>query len=307
MPLATVICAGMCTIDRTSLIDRIPPLPAKVRARAYTEGGGGMAATAAVAVARLGGTAQFLGHVGSDRAGEDIIDGLRKEGVDVSCVRRIEGARSVTSTVIVDAMGERLIIPDVDPRLEATPPRLPLGNVAEAGAVMCDGRWLAANRQLFAEARLRGVPTVLDIEPSPPEVYASLLPLTDHAVFSKPGLADFTGTEEVEAGLAIAFDRLECGVIGVTLGAEGATFLTSAGMRSFPAPAVTAVDTTGAGDAFHGAYALSVAEKRPLDVAVRFANAAAALKCTRLGSRTGLPTRAEVEGVTPPSGASRSG
>ena len=293
--MATLIAAGMCTIDRTSLIDRVPPLPAKVRARAYAEGGGGMAATAAVAAARLGGNVSFWGHVGADRAGEDIIEGLRREGVDVSAVRRIEGARSVTSAVIVDASGERLIIPDVDPRLEAAAPALPLETVARTDAVLCDGRWLAANALLFSEARRRRVTTVLDIEPSKAEVYDSLLPLADHAVFSETGLADFTGTAEADAGLAIAAARLAGAVVGVTLGPEGAKFMTKAGVKSFPAPAVTAVDTTGAGDAFHGAYALAIAERMPLEAAIRFANATAALKCTKLGSRTGLPERAEVE------------
>lgn len=298
MPSATLICAGMCTIDRTSLIDLVPQLPAKIRARAYTESGGGMAATAAVAAARLNGRVIFWGQVGSDRAADDILHGLRSEGVDASGVRRVVGARSVTSTVIVDASGERLIIPDVDPLLEADPPALPLDRVAEAGAVLCDGRWLGANRMLFARARELNVSTILDIEPSPADIYAHLLPLADHAVFSKLGLADFAGTTDPGAGLAIARERLGSSpILGVTLGADGAMFLSPDGLKAFPAPSVIAVDTTGAGDAFHGAYALAIAEGQPLDAAVRFANATAALKCKKLGSRTGLPTRAEVEAM----------
>jgi sulfofructose kinase len=113
-------------------------------------------------------------------------------------------------------------------------------------------------------------------------------------VFAEPALAAFTGIADPDAALPEAASRL-VGFVGVTLGARGFRWIESGAVRALTAPEVRAVDTLGAGDVFHGAFALGLAEGMATESAGRFACAAAALKCTRFGGRAGTPTRDEVE------------
>jgi sulfofructose kinase len=170
---------------------------------------------------------------------------------------------------------------------------LPLERVREADAVLGDLRWLEALRSVFARARQEGVPTVLDADLGAREALESILRLTDYAVFSAPALRELMPAGSDAERLQRVLD-LGPRYAGVTLGAEG--YLWRAGEETchLPAFAVAVVDTTGAGDAFHGALTLLIAEGRPLAECARAASAVAALKCTRLGSRSGLPTRAEL-------------
>jgi sulfofructose kinase len=291
---ATLICLGHAALDHIYRIEAFPPAPVKLRALAAFEVGGGMAATAAVAAARLGGRAAFWGRIGDDRAGEAIRAGLADEGVDVTGLDRIPGAVSSTSAIIVDAAGERLIVNHRGEGLAADPGRLPLGKVAAADAVLADLRWPEGALALFGAARAAGVPTVLDIDADPGPHLAALLRLTDHAVFSTLGLGELAPGADLATALAAA-RAAGARIAGVTRGADGFLWLDADdGVRHQPGFPVRAVDTTGAGDAFHGAYALAIAERQPTGAAARFAAAVAALKCTRPGGRAGLPTRAEL-------------
>jgi sulfofructose kinase len=291
---AALICLGHAALDHIYRIEVFPPAPVKLRALAALEVGGGMAATAAVAAVRLGGRVAFWGRIGDDRAGEVIRAGLANEGVDVAGLRRISGAVSSTSAIIVDAAGERLIVNHRGEGLPADPSWLPLGAVAAADAVLADLRWPEGALALFRAARAAGVPTVLDIDTDPGPQLAALLRLTDHAVFSTLGLDEFAPGAEVSEALAAAH-AAGARIPGVTRGADGFRWRDPDGaVRHQLGFAVQAIDTTGAGDAFHGAYALAVAERQPLGAAARFAAAVAALKCARPGGRAGLPTRAEL-------------
>ena len=115
-----------------------------------------------------------------------------------------------------------------------------------------------------------------------------LLPLTDHAVFSEPALRGFAGSADDDALAKIA--NCGCAVAAVTRGADGVTWLANEVVHRQPAYPVNAIDTTGAGDVFHGAYALAIGARLSADDAMSFAAAAAALKCTRSGGRAGIPT-----------------
>lgn len=292
---AALICLGHATLDRVYRIAAFPAAPGKLRALAACEAGGGMAATAAVAAARLGGRVAFWGRVGDDPAGAAIRAGLAAEGVDVAALRCVPGAISSTSAVIVDAAGERLIVNHRGEGLGTDPGWLPLDRVAGAAAVLADLRWPEGTYALFAAARAAGVPTVLDIDTDLPPNLAALLRLTDHALFSAPGLAEFAPGADAAAALAAAC-AAGARIAGVTEGKAGFRWLDARGrLHRQPGFAVAAVDTTGAGDAFHGAYALAIAEGRAVAAAARLAAAVAALKCTRPGGRAGLPSRAELE------------
>ena len=159
-----IICIGHAALDRIYRIEGFPAQPTKVRALEYIEIGGGMAANAAVAIARLGGKAELWSRVGDDSAGATIRAGLRAERVDIRYVQSFEGARSSTSAIIVDDKGERLIVGQRDAGMPSGTSWLPLERVKEADAVLGDLRWLEGVRGAFARARKVQVPTVLDAD-----------------------------------------------------------------------------------------------------------------------------------------------
>jgi sulfofructose kinase len=289
-----IICVGHAALDRIYRIDAFPPQPTKVRALEHIESGGGMAANAAVAIARLGGKAELWSRTGDDAAGAAIRAGLKSERVDVRYVQSFDGARSSTSAIIVDHQGERLIIGQRDAGMPSGTSWLPLERVREADAVVGDLRWLEGIRSVFTQARNDGVPTILDGDLGAREALAGILQLTDYAIFSAPALREFApgGSDAQRLQRVLACGPLHA---GVTQGAEGYLWREREGGGHVPAFAISVTDTTGAGDAFHGAFALLLAEGRTAPEAARLAAAAAALKCTRLGSRAGLPTRHELQ------------
>ena len=146
-----VICLGMSAQDAIYRVPAIPTTPTKVLATGYTECGGGMAASASVAVSRLGGDAVYWGRVGADPLGERILAELAAEGVDVSSVRRVAGCVSPSAAILVDDLGERLVCAYNDPALDRDASWLPLDAVARCQAVLADVRWPEGARD-----RLRG-------------------------------------------------------------------------------------------------------------------------------------------------------
>jgi sulfofructose kinase len=195
----------------------------------------------------------------------------------------------------VDPAGERLILNYPGRGLHVRPDWVDWDAALKGvGCVLVDMGWPLGAARAMAEARRRATPTVLDADLNPNPDAVALVPAADHAVFSEPGLAALTGIGEPEAALRSLDLRVTA---GVTLGPLGYLWRDAAGLHRADGFPVRAVDTLGAGDCFHGALALAIAEGMPMDRAARFANAAAALKCTRPGGRLGLPTRAEVDAL----------
>jgi sulfofructose kinase len=191
------------------------------------------------------------------------------------------------SGILVDSTGERQIV-NFRGGFPEPAEWLRLSEVENASAVLADPRWLAGAIALFTAARANAVPTILDADVADADVFETLLPLTDHAVFSEPALLGFAGSTDDKALAGIA--DFGCAVAAVTRGANGVAWLANDVVQRQPAYAVNAIDTTGAGDVFHGAYALAIGAGLEADDAIRFAAAAAALKCTRPGGRAGIPT-----------------
>jgi sulfofructose kinase len=289
-----VICVGHAALDRIYRIKTFPRHPTKVRAIEHIEVGGGMAANAAVAIARLGGQAELWSRVGDDMAGHAIRSGLKAERVDVRYVQLVEGARSSTSAIIVDDMGERLIVGDRDVTMPSDTAALPLERLPEADVVLGDLRWLEAVRIVFTRAKREGIPTVLDADLGAREEISELLELVDYALFAAPALEEFapgrSDAERLDRVLALGPRHA-----GVTRGAGGYVWRERGGGGQQPGFPVDVADTTGAGDAFHGAFALMLAEGCPTAECARTAAAVASLKCRRLGGRAGLPRRAELD------------
>jgi len=290
-----IIVVGHSALDRVYRISAFPPEPTKIRALEHIEVGGGMAANASVAISRLGGKSELWSRVGEDNAGQHIRAGLKAERVDIRYVQQFDDSRSSTSAVIVDDKGDRLIVGMRDTALPSGTQWLPMERVVEADAVLCDLRWLEAARSVFARARKEGKPTVLDADLGAREALPDVLALTDFAIFSEPALREFApgASDDDRLNVVLALGPRHA---GVTLGQDGYRWREKGGETGYQAGfPVDAVDTTGAGDAFHGVFALAVAEGRSMADCARLACGAAAMKCTRLGSRAGLPTRAELD------------
>jgi sulfofructose kinase len=299
---ARVVCCGMAGLDRIMRVESFHAGGGKIYTSDYDEVGGGPAATAAVAIARLGGDARLVARVGDDGAGAAIVDELRAWGVGVDAIARLPGARSPVSHVTVDAQGERQITHFRGSGLDVAPDWVDASVLQGAGCVLLDMGWWPGASHLAALARGADVPSVLDVDISADPRSTGLLPLVDHAVFSQAALARLSGEDAPAEGLrwARAATRAGCHV-GVTLGEQGYLWLEDGRPRHLPGHAVAVVDTLGAGDVFHGAYALGLAEGRDVAGAAALANAAAALKCARPSGRRGVPTRAEVQHLLTPS------
>ncbi len=282
---------GCATMDHIFSVGELPRAPLKFRAREFKAVGGGNAATAAVAIVRLGGSAHLIARLGDDLIGDAIVRELSGFGVDASLVHRFTACSSSIASILIDDRGERQIVSFFDPKISHVPdwlPQIPEG----IGAVLADAQWPAGVIELFRRANARGIPTILDADTPhcPPE----LIRTCGVIAFSKPGLEAATGVKGLPEGLEAAA-RIGSGAMLVTDGAAGVFWLEGGLLRHHPAHRVNVVDTLGAGDVFHGALALALAEGRPMDAAIAFASAAAAIKVTRFGGRAGAPTRDEVE------------
>ncbi|MEX0404951.1 PfkB family carbohydrate kinase [Aquibium sp. LZ166] len=291
--MSRILTVGVAVIDIVMSVDELPRQPEKYRARDAAIIGGGCAANAAVAVARLGGEALLAARIGRDPIGGMIVSGLEAEGVDCALVRRLEGGRSSFSSIYVDANGERQIVNFRDMALSFDASWLEPAIPDALDAILADTRWPQGAAVAMTAARARGIPGILDAE-APVREAAEALQKASHIAFSAQGLRDFAGTEDLAAALRSAHEETGAWVC-CTNGSEGVDFFEAGEPAHVPAFAVDVVDTLGAGDVWHGAIALAVGEGQPERDAIRFANAVAALKCTRFGGRAGTPDRAETE------------
>ncbi len=295
-----VACAGIATLDHIFRVDPLPTRDGKYSAGGYLAVGGGVAANAAVAVARLGGSATFIGCVGDDAAGDQVLEEFTELDIATDSVQRIANRPTPTSVALVDRNGRRVLVNHVVADFfERGNPALACV-VDHAAAVLVDCRWpLGAIQALEAARRLR-IPAVVDVdrpvEADPGTDTGRILALATHLVFSHDALLGTTGAAGIAAALAVAA-RQSTAWIAVTDGERGVSWREGDDIEHLSALRVRAVDTLGAGDVFHGAFALALAEGRSEREAVRFAAAAAAAKCTMTGGRAGVPDRTMVDAL----------
>jgi sugar/nucleoside kinase (ribokinase family) len=294
-----ILCAGIIVLDEVFRVDRFPVPDGKVQARDFFVVNGGCAANAAVAIARLEGHARLAGPLGGpageDANGDRVLAALTREHVDCSGCRRVAGVATPLSAICIDPRGERMIVTYRDARLAAVTPVDPEGQVAGAEAVLADNRFPAFVRPICTAARRRGMLVVLDAD-RPAKVADDLFEIASHVVFSSECLRATTGLDDLSRALA-QMAGVTSAFLAVTNGPHDILWLDRGQLRQSPAFAIEAVDTLGAGDVFHGAFALALAEGSDVETAIRFAAAAAALKCTRVGGSMTAPRRDEVEAL----------
>ena len=286
--MVQILVLGMATVDFVFSVPSLPSTAEKHLASDAKVVGGGPAANAAVAVARLGGQPTLAARMGNDAMAGLVLQELEAEGVATSLVNLAPSGHSSFSSVYVDSAGERQIVNYRGAGLIEDVSWLEM--VTPADAVLVDTRWPEGAAWALDMARKWGVPGVLDAETP---IDPALLQKASHVAFSYPGLQQLTNLKDPVSALEKVASEIS-GWACVTDGEHGVWYTSTDGISHVPAFQVAVKDTLAAGDIWHGAFALSLAEANDPVTAIRFANAAAALKCMNFGGRTGCPNRASV-------------
>ncbi len=293
---------GSTNIDLTFRAARLPKPGETLAGHGFQLGYGGKGANQAVMAARLGARVTMVGKIGRDVFGEGALRNYREQGVDTAHVLVDAERPTGVASIVVDDAARNCIIVVPGANLGLTPQDVHAAAAAIEGAalLLCQ---LEVPIETVAEAlriaRAAGVTTILNPAPAVP-LSNEMLSLADLCVPNEGEIELLTGGQTaatVQEAAAAAWELLRRGprTVIVTLGERGALVADATSAEHVPAPRVTAVDSSGAGDAFIGALGVFLAEGVPLRDAVRRANAVAALSVTRLGTQASFPTRAEVE------------
>lgn len=279
----TVLVVGSINVDLVVHAERLPARGETVAGGRLERSGGGKGANQAVAAARAGAAVTMVGAVGDDDFGADAVDELRAAGVDVDRVRRLAGVATGVALIVVDRSGDNQIAVASGANHAVTAEHVGAAGGAP-GCVLASFELLDA--PVLAAARIAdaaGCPLV--VNPAPARALgAELAALRPIVTPNRSEAAELTGERDPEAAARALTARTGAPVV-VTLGDRGALVLDDAGCERFPAPAVRAVDTTGAGDAFNGVLAARIAGGDGLRAAVAAAVTAAADSVTRAGAR----------------------
>jgi sulfofructose kinase len=293
-----ILCIGIPVRDLTFRVAGVPARGSKENASHFEEICGGNSLNAAIGIVRLGGRASMCGPMGDSKetASRYIFEQLGHEGIETQHIVHMPGLVTPISGIMIDPSGERTIVTFRDPDLWKV--QLPNADalLEDCAAILVESRCAEFSTDLCAEARRRGIPVVVDVDRAM-SLSEGLLTASSHLVFSSEPLQETAGiTDDGEALKKIA--KLTPSFLAGTRGARGTIWLDDRGaLQETPAFPVHTVDTLGAGDIFHGAFALAITEGQGLEEALRFASAAAALKCTRFGGAFAAPQRVEVEAL----------
>jgi sulfofructose kinase len=293
-----VMSLGVVAVDDLLYVETYPPPDRKIPVVRRERHLGGLAATSLVAAARLGCKCTYTGMLGDDELSRIVIEGLRRENIDVSHLSRHPDARPVHSTIIIgDTAQTRNIFYSV-PEVRGTHPELPEASlIRQTGVLLIDDFSAEQTLRVASIAHEAHVPLVADFEAGNSPRLQDLLGLVDHLILSYDFASRITG-ETQPAVIAESLWTEVRQVVVITCGIDGAWYLTGP-HRDFadhqPAFAVNTVDTTGCGDVFHGAYAAGLVYGLDVAERIRFAAATAALKTTKSGGQAGIPTLSVVK------------
>lgn len=287
--MPSIVCAGIAAVDLVFFVESTPEVGFKSRSTASTMTVGGCALNAAATIKRLGGTAHLAGVVGNDVFGDFIKMKLSEMGVMAELVLTNPHLSTSRSAIIITPDGERTIINQRDEMLYSQ--AISVNNITSFDAVLTDTRWPLGAASLLQAARLAGRPGVIDAE-APTALALDALMQASHVAFSEQGLLDFVGGCSAEH-LIEASNKLNAWVC-VTRGSLPVLCFDGQLLSEIPTYKVTPLDTLGAGDVWHGAFTLGLAEGRSERDAVRRANAVAALKSSSHRTHLTLPDSAEV-------------
>jgi len=285
-----VLGIGNAAVDDLVYLPHFPLPDTKLTVQSMLRQGGGLTATALVAAARQGARVAYCCALGLDDLSDYTLAELVREGVDVSPVQRVAGARPYQSVILVDtSTGQRTILKQpgqMQPDLSVITPEL----VTRARVLLVDHLLPQAVLAAAQIARAHGIPVVADVESSAFAEENSLMPLIDHLIISIGVAQRLTGLNDPGAMLrSLSHPQRAC--LAITAGEDGVYYCIAGGaVTHIPALRVQAVDTTGCGDVFHGAYAAALARGETIQQAIAIANVTAGRKATQPGGRLGIPS-----------------
>lgn len=285
--LFDVVGMGLNAVDYICVIPRFPKYDEKLRMIDFKRSPGGQVASALVACARWGLKARYIGKFGGDEMGEFSYKSLEVEGIDLNYCKRIDGALNQFAFIMVDAeTGERTIIWKRDQRLAMTPQEVPIDAICAARLLLLDGHDSLAAAKAAWEAKKRGVEVVVDGE-TVKEGTIDLVRSCDYLVCTRGFASNLTGCGNLDDAIdSISAMGVKCVV--VTLGKDGAMARMGGRILRSQGFKIRCVDSTGAGDIFHGAFVYGLCMGWEIKEILDFSNAAAALNCTELGARGGI-------------------
>jgi ribokinase len=302
MSAPSVVVVGSVNMDLVARTPRLPVPGETVSGETFSTLPGGKGANQAVAASRLGAPTAFIGCVGDDAFGATLRDGLQADRIDCRGLRVVPGVSSGVALIVVDRDGRNGIVIVPGANGELAPADVDRHEPLLAGArivVLQLEVPLGTVEHAVARARALGALVVLNPAPARP-LPPALLAGVDVLVPNELEAAALTGlpVRSVEDAVAAGQRLRQAGprTVLVTLGARGVVAVTAEGAQHHPAPVVTAVDSTAAGDTFIGGLCVGLVEARPLEEAIRFAQAAAAVSVTRFGAQPSIPRRDEVRG-----------
>jgi sulfofructose kinase len=283
---------GYACVDINFNASHHPSADEKIRATQMHTCGGGPAANAAVAIARLGGSVRFSGYLGNDAFGDAHLREFANDGVLADVLHRGDTPTPIAA-VTIKPSGERSIIDYRAPAAIVADNSITLAS-CPAKVLLVDGHQPLLSLALITEARLLGIPSVLDAG-SVNDGTLLLFDKVDYLITSEKFAKHYSGEDQPRTALA-ALDGA-APFIATTWGADGAYWQNNYGQHHTPAFDIEPIDTTGAGDAFHGAFALGLAEGLSHKQNIRRACATGALTCLKAGARSALPRRKSVDAL----------
>jgi len=293
---AKVLTVGIAVADHVFQLDELPKTAEKHFADECYDLAGGIAVNAALAIQALGGQASLLSRFGGDPAGDLLRQTLARSGVDLTLVETRQDLKSASSAVILDSAGERMIVNHRSGALFSDQPAIDSHSLNAMDAVLGDMRWIEATEVVFQCAKEIAKPTILDFDLTNTDVPQSILGSSDYIVFGEAALKRFARRVDVVSALKSTNDMVPSALIAVTTGENGVHFINRDGkLLHIPSRSVDVVSTLGAGDVFHGAFALAIAEGQSFERGLRFANDVAALKVSTSSHQSTFPTRSEVD------------
>jgi len=295
-PTFDILGIGCATVDDLVMVGAYPSADVKLRVKRMERQFGGLTGTALVAAAKLGGRCAFGGMLGVDDLSKSVEQNMVKYGIDVSHLVRRPDSRPIHAVIVVaEEEQTRTIFYEYDAPTGADPSGPSEEAILSTRVLFLDHLGIEGGIRAASIARQAGIPVVADLEEVHDPRFDDLFDLVDHLVLSDDFARELTGANDPTAALFALWHSGRSAVV-ITCGKEGVWYASveNRSPQYLPAYQVNAVDTTGCGDVFHGAYALALARGVEIHDRVRFATAAAGLKATRSGGQLGAPTSEEL-------------
>jgi sulfofructose kinase len=297
MPPFDIVGVGLNATDTLIVIPHFPAYAGKVAFEEEILSPGGQVASAMVTCAHLGLRVKYIGTVGDDERGRVQLDSLRDTGINLDDVEVRHNCPNQTAYILIDrSTGERTVLWRRDDCLRLDPASITPEKIVCARMLHIDAHDTPAVAKAAEIARQNGIPVMLDVD-TIYHGFERVLPHVDYLVTSSEFPTQWTNERDPFKALEMIQEEYGMRVAAMTLGSSGAMARVDGVFLYSPAFVVNCVDTTGAGDVFHGAFCYAVLQKMPMRETLEFSNAMAALNCTALGARGGIASIREALGL----------